>query len=355
MTEQQDNKEKGIGERVAEHVTIARHGGKKEEWFGARPFFDWVPDRPYTRALFDFLIVPQNYALVKQNLGRVGSIVRENARGETIEDTRNHEEKLLGDPPKLPDEVKRYRDWPYGGVFGPGLHFALTLMGLSRLTVVYTGQRRLDLKDRNVLTRDPIQMKEVDALLTCHVYDPLLAVIGSEEGENFEELTRRFAKARLTDIINNSTLDQILAAKGAQTNFAYDYDASGNLVRDENNNPVRYEPIELQRIGVKIDGLRVTEYKLTPEIDALFKTRVAASIAAQAADYHRTAGAAYDADDPSRGAREVLWTEKASEEGSKVRYDVHTGKLADSLHDIAVSAGEVAKAFGAFLQQRRNP
>ena len=317
------------------HRRERRHGGEKEEWYGKWPFFDWTQDTFYTRNFFDFLIVPQNHALVKLNLGRVGEVIREDKHGGIIYDDRTSEEKLLGEPPKIKGEARRYRDFPYGGTFGPGLHFALTLMGLSEIAVVYTGQRELHLENSNVLTRDPIQMDKVDALLTYHVYDPLLAMTGTERGESFEDLTKLFGEARLTDTINDSSLDQILRAKGTQTNLAYNYDDAGNLEKDSEGNPIIYNPLELRRIGVKIDGLRVTEYKLPKNVEELFSARVEASIAAEAAQFHRKAGEVYDASDPSRGAREVLWTQSASQKDSNVSYDVHTGKVADSIREFA--------------------
>ncbi len=297
-----------------------RHGGKREDCFDNWPFYDYVVDEFYTRALFDLLIVPQEHKLVKLNLGRVGALIRVDEQGH-----------IIPQEDKTTKAVKEYRDWPYGGVFEPGFHFAFTPLGLSKLAVVFTGQRQEPIQSRNLITKDFIEMKEVDAMLTYSVVDPLAAMTVAPKSD-FKGLTREFAKARLTDAINDRTLDELFKEKTEKTNFAW----------KENE-----QPKELERIGVKVDGLRVTKYDFPPELEKELAARgilvARARGTAEAAVQHSVAGAVYDASDASRGAREILYTESASRQGSNVKYDVHTGMIAKAIEKLADSLQSVFK------------
>ncbi|MCA9485702.1 MAG: hypothetical protein KC506_02565, partial [Nanoarchaeota archaeon] len=305
-----------------------RHGGVRNDCLGKWPLRDYVVDKFYTRFLFDMLVVPKDHALVKLNLGRVGNLIREDANGQPI--------------PAEDDQTpiaRQYRDWPGGGVFGPGFYpFEFTWFGTSQLAVVYTGQRKKSLEPQNASTKDNVEMANIDAMLTYKVVDPLQAMTAVQNSD-FQGLTEDFAKARITDVIGDNTLEELLITKGERTNFVYDFDEKGKIVN-------KYNPPELEGIGIEIDGIRVTKYDLPKELnEALAKRAVIvanAKGAHEAAIQHGLAGKIYDL---SPGAREVLFTQGASRADSHIEYDVAKGKLADAAQTVANAVNAAVREY----------
>lgn len=313
--------------------------------YGDNFFERWPVDKFYTKPILDLLIIPEGYHGVKLNLGRTGKMIKEDADG-----------NILPEDAPANSVARQYRDWPYGGLWKPGFHLMWSLFGLGQLAVVYTGPRQETISNLELTTGD-LAPVGVDAVMFYRVQDPISAMT-SGRGD-FRKAVVETAKASVSDFVGDHDLEELLRLRGAKNNIAAQWNRE---------NPA---PEVLKEIGVKIDSLYLSEVRATPELQAAIAAKVALVQQAQgqlaaeqyraqakvmqaradeeASRFHETAGARYQ-DTPD--AKDVLFAEAARQKDSNVRYDAHTGKIADAVKD---GLSGIAKAVENIFKPKEPP